>query len=498
MIASYLPVFAQLGEDFFGDRENASQRCPGNNGLCPGWIADNIGDYLHPLWEHVLLSIVPLLIGFVVATGLAILAHRYTYLNGFFLAFVSILFTIPSIAFYLILLNVTGRGFSTAVVVLTAYTLVLIYRNTTTGLQEVPRDMVDAAEGMGLTRRQILFSVELPMALPTIFAGLRIAASSTVGRRLRVLRRRGRPRGRDLRRPDVPRQCRDRVGADDPAGDGARTDRARHPARVHTVGAGGAGMILAALGPFGDAIQFIFQERESQAGTVRVGGLGEMWELTWTHLKLSFAAVLIAVAIATPLGIWLGHIGRFQFFATSTSNIGRAVPSLGLVVFFIAFLGVGFLNVCVALVLLAIPPILTNTYVGIRGVDPETVDAAHGNGLTGRQVAVQVELPLALPTIMAGIRISLVSVIATATIAPLANVDTLGRPIISPNVYGTAGQLAACIVVAILTIVADAAFAVLTRAVTPKGIKLAATDRGARIRGRRFPFPSPKRSIETT
>ena len=181
MIASYLPVFAQLGEDFFGDRENASKRCPGNNGLCPGWIADNIGDYLHPLWEHVLLSIVPLLIGFVVATGLAILAHRYTYLNGFFLAFVSILFTIPSIAFYLILLNVTGRGFSTAVVVLTAYTLVLIYRNTTTGLQEVPRDMVDAAEGMGLTRRQILFKVELPMALPTIFAGLRIAASSTVG-----------------------------------------------------------------------------------------------------------------------------------------------------------------------------------------------------------------------------------------------------------------------------------------------------------------------------
>jgi osmoprotectant transport system permease protein len=125
--------------------------------------------------------VVPLLIGFVVATALALLAHRYTPLNGIFLAFVSILFTIPSIAFYLILLNVTGRGFATAVVVLTAYTLVLIYRNVVTGLQEVPRDMVDAAEGMGLTQRQILFQVELPMALPTIFAGLRIAASSTVG-----------------------------------------------------------------------------------------------------------------------------------------------------------------------------------------------------------------------------------------------------------------------------------------------------------------------------
>jgi osmoprotectant transport system permease protein len=165
-------------------------------------------------------------------------------------------------------------------------------------------------------------------------------------------------------------------------------------------------------------------------------------------------------------------------------------------VFFIAFLGVGFTNVCLALVLLAIPPIITNSYVGIRGVDPETVDAARGNGLTDRQVALQVELPLALPTIMGGIRISLVSVIATATIAPLANVDTLGRPIISPNVYGTAGQLAACIVVALVTFAADGAFASLQRAVTPRGIKLT-TERG-RSPGRRLAFPSTKRSIETT
>jgi osmoprotectant transport system permease protein len=124
---------------------------------------------------------VPLIIGFVVATGLALIGHRYRFLNPWFLAFVSLLFTIPSIAFYLILLNVTGRGFTTAVIVLTAYTQVLIYRNVTTGLQEVPREMVDVAQGMGLSRRQILFGVELPMALPTIFAGLRIAASSTVG-----------------------------------------------------------------------------------------------------------------------------------------------------------------------------------------------------------------------------------------------------------------------------------------------------------------------------
>jgi osmoprotectant transport system permease protein len=253
-------------------------------------------------------------------------------------------------------------------------------------------------------------------------------------------------------------------------------------------------MMFAALGPFGDAIDFIFQRRESQAGTVEVGGLREMAELTWTHLELSLAATVIATLVALPIGLWLGHIGKYQFLATSTSNIGRAVPALGLIVFFIAFLGVGFVNVCLALVLLAIPPIITNTYVGIRGVDPETVDAAKGNGLTGMQIARQVELPLALPTVMSGIRIALVSVIATATIAPLANVDTLGRPIVSPNVYGTAGQLAACIVVALVTFAADGLFAALQRAVTPRGIKL--HDRG-RSRGR-VPFLSPKRSIQST
>jgi osmoprotectant transport system permease protein len=250
-------------------------------------------------------------------------------------------------------------------------------------------------------------------------------------------------------------------------------------------------MMFAMLGPFGDAIEFIFVERESQAGTVRVGGLGEMWELTWMHLKLSFAATAIACLGALPVGIWLGHIGRYQLLATSTSNIGRAVPALGLIVFFIAFLGVGFVNVCLALVLLAVPPIITNSYVGIRGVDPETVDAGRGNGLTGRQLALKVELPLGLPTIMSGVRISLVSVIATAAIAPLANVDTLGRPIISASVYGSDGRLAACIFVALVTLAADGVFALLQRALTPRGLEIQARGRSL---GRPAFLPA-KRSI---
>ena len=225
-------------------------------------------------------------------------------------------------------------------------------------------------------------------------------------------------------------------------------------------------MILAALGPFGDAIDFIFHSRESQAGTVRVGGLGEIWDLTWTHLQLSIVATLIATAIAMPLGIWLGHIGRFQFLATSISNIGRAIPALGLVVFFIAFLGVGFLNVCVALVLLAIPPIITNSYVGIRGVDPETVDAARGNGLTERQIALQVELPMALPTIFAGLRIAASSTVCIAGFAFFAGAGGLGAEIFADPTF-RGNVVAASLLMVLLATALELVVLLIQRAATP-------------------------------
>ena len=128
------------------------------------------------------------------------------------------------------------------------------------------------------------------------------------------------------------------------------------------------------------------------------------------------------------------------------------MPSLALIAFFVAYLGVGFANVTLALVLLAIPPILTNTYVGVRQVDRETVDSASGMGMTGAQIVRRVELPLALPLIFGGIRTSAVNVVATATIAPLAGVVTLGDPIINVNTYGDDGRLGAAILVAFLAV----------------------------------------------
>jgi osmoprotectant transport system permease protein len=229
---------------------------------------------------------------------------------------------------------------------------------------------------------------------------------------------------------------------------------------------------MAVLGEFGDAIQFIFDERESPAGGARVGGLSEMWELMWEHLKLSGVAMAIACLVSMPLGLWLGHIGKGGFLAINASNVGRAVPVLALIAFFVAFLGVGFTNLTLALVLLAIPPILTNTYTGVRQVDRDTVDSARGMGMTGAQIVRRVELPLALPLIFGGIRISAVNVVATATIAPLAGVVTLGDPIINVNTYGDEGRLAAAIVVALLAVVTEVSLGALQRGVTPRGLKL--------------------------
>ena len=107
-----------------------------------------------------------------------------------------------------------------------------------------------------------------------------------------------------------------------------------------------------------------------------------MWELTWEHLQLSGVSIAIACAIAIPLGLWLGHTGKGGFLAINASNVGRAVPSLALIAFFVAYIGVGFTNLTLALVLLAIPPILTNTYTGVRQVDRDTVDSARGMGMT--------------------------------------------------------------------------------------------------------------------
>src|SRR5437763_9907739 len=131
---------------------------------------------------------------------------------------------------------------------------------------------------------------------------------------------------------------------------------------------------------------------------------GLLWHKSVEHMAISAVAVAIAVAVALPIGLWLGHLHRGSFLAVNVANIGRALPSLAVLAIGIAFLGIGKVNVVVALVILAVPPVLTNAYVAVDGVDTDAVEAARGMGMRPIQLFGKVELPLALPLTFTGIR----------------------------------------------------------------------------------------------
>ncbi len=174
-------VVAQDG--FFKDRSasGGEDACVANNGLCPAWIVDNFDRYLGPLGRHAELTITAVVIGFAIAFSLALIAERRRWLVGPVTQISAILYTVPTLAAFFLLIPITGRGFLTAQVALVAYTLLILFRGVRTGLDGVPPETVDAAKGIGMTDRQLLWQVKLPLALPQIIAALRVACSTTVG-----------------------------------------------------------------------------------------------------------------------------------------------------------------------------------------------------------------------------------------------------------------------------------------------------------------------------
>ncbi len=180
--------------------------------------------------------------------------------------------------------------------------------------------------------------------------------------------------------------------------------------------------------------------------------------------ELAFAALGIAMAFALPLGLWLGHKHRGLLLALGISSVGRALPSIVLIGFAITAVDIGFFwENAVALVVLAIPPILANSFFAVAGVDADAVEAARGMGLTEAQILGRVELPLGLPLIIAGLRIAAVFVIATATIAGIVGGGGLGQIIANPSSYHEAGVLGASYCVAALALSAAAVLALLQR-----------------------------------
>ena len=206
----------------------------------------------------------------------------------------------------------------------------------------------------------------------------------------------------------------------------------------------------------------------------------------WQHLSLSVVSLAVGIAIALPIGLYIGHTGRGARFAVAVSNIGRAVPSLGWLG--IAYpistglfqrAGIGFLPAFIGLVALAIPPIVTNTYAGLRSVDPELREAARGMGMQERQLLMRVEVPVALTVILAGIRVSAVAVIATAPLAALVGGGTLGSYILQGLALSDEVKVfAAAVMVALLAILTELAFAWLQRRAVSPG--LATPDGGSR------------------
>jgi osmoprotectant transport system permease protein len=190
-----------------------------------------------------------------------------------------------------------------------------------------------------------------------------------------------------------------------------------------------------------------------------------------THMVISGISVAIALVIGVPLGVYLGHIHRFSFLAINVSNVGRALPSLAILAILLPWLGIGRTDVIIALVVLAFPPILTNAYVAVDQVDPDTVDAAKGIGLTPLQVLLQVEMPLALPIVFAGIRTSSVFVVATATLGGYFGGGGLGDIINNQESYGLDGVIAASYVLIALAFLVQILFIVLERAVTPSSLR---------------------------
>ena len=204
--------------------------------------------------------------------------------------------------------------------------------------------------------------------------------------------------------------------------------------------------------------------------------IGDRWsDLLWSSiletLKLFAAGFFLAAGIALPIGIWLGHLHRGGFLAINVSNIGRALPSLAVIAVLLAIVGIGFWNVAFALVILAVPVILTNAYVGVDGVDRDLVEAARGMGMTSWQILTRVEIPMALPLIFAGLRTAALYVMATTPLAAFAGGEGLGNVIANQASYKLEGVIAASILISILAFMADGFFALLQHFATPRALR---------------------------
>ena len=434
------------------------------------WISSNIDRIVSLTISHVWLTLAPTIIGLLIALPLGWWAHRFKRGQAAIVGTAGLLYTIPSLALFIILPVILGTKILdplNIVVALTLYTLALLVRVVADGLDSVPHDTVAAAEAMGYRGWQRLLLVELPVAVPVIAAGLRVAVVSNVsivtmaallgipqlgslftqGFQLRlyvplvtgivlcvVL-------AIDLRRPDhLAEQTPDPMAAKD-------------------------GHLMNIFSWFTDPANWT--------------GSGGIPAQIGYHLLYSAIALLAALVIAVPLGILIGYTGRGEALVAGSANALRALPSLGLLVLLFLIISpvvggklVYVLPTIIVLVLLAVPPILTGTYAGIQTADPDAVGAARGMGFTKPQILLRVQLPCALPLMISGVRSSTLQIVSTATIAAYLGLQGLGRFILDGRAQANFSEMAGgAILVAILALVLEFTFAWLGRAIVSPGLR---------------------------
>jgi osmoprotectant transport system permease protein len=201
------------------------------------------------------------------------------------------------------------------------------------------------------------------------------------------------------------------------------------------------------------------------------GNAGLLAQRVLEHVRLSVIALVIAMLVALPVALVLGHTGRGGFLAINAANIGRALPSLALIAIALPFLGLNDASTIFALVLLGVPPILTNTYVAVREVDRDIIEAARGMGMSGGEILRSVELPLAAPVMMSGIRTAAVQIVATATLAAVIAGGGLGRFIVDGfATRNNPSVVTGAVAVALLTILTELGLGAVERVVTPRGV----------------------------
>jgi osmoprotectant transport system permease protein len=400
------------------------------------------------------MTLIAIAIGFVIAFMAALLAYRWGRLELPFANVSALFYTIPSIAYFQIMVPITGIGWLSIEIALVSYTLLILFRNTLTGLKEVPVDAKEAAEGMGLTRAQTLMRIELAGPAGHRGGSPRRDGHDDLARHDRGVHHAARARGADLQRAANRRQH--RVRRRKPPRHRAGADRRRADRRAavvaHAVGAGTEAVVVS------DLVNFF----------VEYPGL--LAEKAVATLAISALAIGIALVLALPVGVLLGHKHRGSYAAINVSNVLRALPSLALIAISLAIFGLSSINILVALVALAVPPILTNAYTAVDNVDPDAVEAARGMGMREREIVGVIELPLSWPLIFAGIRTGAVYVIATTPLAAIAGGGGLGDIIVNQPTYRMAGVIAATIVVVALAFAVDGLLGLVQRKLTPTGL----------------------------